>query len=107
MRTGKQQRINGAKLRQNSYELLTLEQRLIKLNAKLGYGKGAIKERAKIAKQIAKRDNKESSAEKIKEAPILSDDFVGKIGDVIVEKPKKKAKERRAADRQLRHKSKE
>lgn len=49
-----QERRDGAKERQEEYNSLTTAQKILKLDIRFGDGKGAVKERAKLAAQLVK-----------------------------------------------------
>ena len=98
MRSTKTRRINEAKIRQEKFDVLTLPERVKKLDKMFGKGVGAVKERAKIAKQI----EKQKQPKEVIIEPILIPTIFP-----VIEKLKKKAKERRKEDKSLKHKNKE
>ena len=78
---------------------LTPEQKIARIDQRFGKDVGAKKERAKLSKLIEAR-----TAPK-KEEVVVADPEVATAE--VVEKPKKKAKQRRTEDKNLRHKTKE
>jgi hypothetical protein len=103
MRTSKNRRAEEAIARQEKFNELTLEQRIAKLDKMFGKKKGAAKERAKIVKQIEKRDQPK---EKVIEVMIPVDEDGNRIELIEIAKPKKKAKERRKENKEIKHKNK-
>lgn len=103
MKASKNRRAEEAKVRQTKFDALTFEQRIAKLDKIFGRGKGAVKERAKIAKQIEKRDQPK---EKIIEIIIPVNEDGNRIELIEIAKPKKKAKERRKENKEVKHKNK-
>jgi hypothetical protein len=75
---------------------LTPEQKIARIDQRFGKDVGAKKERAKLSKLIEART-----------APKKEEVVEPEVGTEVVEKPKKKAKQRRTEDKNLRHKTKE
>lgn len=63
MNLKKQQRVESAQKRQAEYSKLSTNQKIVLLDMKLGEGKGAIKQRAKLARiqELAKEVSNNSS----------------------------------------------
>ena len=95
MKYGKNRRIEEAKERQAAYNKLTVSEKIAKLDKLFGKGKGAIKERIKLAKKLQ---------------PVIIVEIPTEIETKITEavkKPKRKAKVRRKEDKEVKHKNKE
>lgn len=86
-------RIQEAQERQEAYDKLSIEEKVAKLDEKLGKNVGAKKQRDRLAKQLSER-NRPVEAKKTEKA------FV----PMQIEEPKKlKAKERRALEKKHHH----
>lgn len=54
-------RMDEAKERQEAYDKLSIEEKVAKLDAKLGAGAGAVKQRARLAKALEDRKNRKEA----------------------------------------------
>lgn len=81
-----QERRDGAKERQEEYNSLTTVQKILKLDIRFGDGKGAVKERAKLALQLIKES--EGRVPKVSEEIVLGQG-AQRIPKKAYQKPKK------------------
>lgn len=104
MRTRLKAKSEAAKERQKKSNLLSLKERIDKLDKKLGVGIGAKKEREKLAAKIAYHLSREITQvpEKLPDGCSIMTDYTL----TRIDKPKVKAKERRISNKEVQHKSK-